>query len=76
MTTSPERMERSSEEWKASLTPEQYQVASCGGTERAFGCLLEQQGLGDVPLHLLWGPLFSSDTKFDSGTGWPSFGMV
>ena len=74
MTASPERMERSSEEWKASLTPEQYQVARCGGTERAFtGAYWNNKDSGMYHCVCCGAPLFSSDTKFDSGTGWPSF---
>jgi peptide-methionine (R)-S-oxide reductase len=74
MTTSPERLQRSSEEWKASLTPEQYQVARCGGTERAFtGAFWNNKATGMYHCVCCGSPLFSSETKFDSGTGWPSF---
>jgi len=61
-------------EWKAQLTPEQYRVLRGHGTERAGTSPLDKEyGAG---LYRCAGcdlPLFSSDTKFDSGTGWPSF---
>ena len=67
-------VERSAEEWKQSLTPEQFQVARCGGTERAFtGAYWNNKATGMYNCVCCGAPLFSSDTKFDSGTGWPSF---
>ena len=67
-------VERSAEEWKQSLTPEQFQVARCGGTERAFtGAYWNNKATGMYHCVCCGAPLFSSDTKFDSGTGWPSF---
>ena len=69
-----ERIERSTEEWMQSLTPEQYQVARCGGTERAFtGAYWNNKKTGMYHCICCDVPLFSSATKFDSGTGWPSF---
>ena len=69
-----ERIERSTEEWMQSLTPEQYQVARCGGTERAFtGAYWNNKRTGMYHCICCDVPLFSSATKFDSGTGWPSF---
>ena len=69
-----ERIERSSEEWKQSLSPEQYQVARCGGTERAFtGAYWNNKATGQYHCVCCDAPLFSSATKFESGTGWPSF---
>ena len=69
-----ERIERSTEEWMQSLTPEQYQVARCGGTERAFtGAYWNNKKKGMYHCICCDVPLFSSATKFDSGTGWPSF---
>ena len=67
-------VERSAEEWKQSLTPEQFQVARCGGTERAFtGIYWNNKATGTYHCVCCGAPLFSSETKFDSGTGWPSF---
>ena len=69
-----ERIERSTEDWMQSLTPEQYQVARCGGTERAFtGAYWNNKKTGMYHCICCDVPLFSSATKFDSGTGWPSF---
>ena len=67
-------VERSAEEWQQSLTPEQFQVARCGGTERAFtGAYWNNKATGKYHCVCCGAPLFSSETKFDSGTGWPSF---
>ena len=72
--TSPDPMERTAEEWKQSLTAEQYQVARCGGTERAFtGVYWNNKATGMYHCVCCGAPLFSSATKFESGTGWPSF---
>lgn len=69
-----EKIKKTDAEWKAELTPEQYRVLREKGTERAF--------TGKYNIHKEKGmyvcagcnsPLFSSDTKFDSGCGWPSF---
>ena len=70
----PERIERSQAEWMQSLSPEQFQVARCGGTERAFtGAYWNNKKTGLYHCICCDAPLFSSATKFDSGTGWPSF---
>ena len=72
--TSSNRLERSADEWKQELTPEQFQVARCGGTERAFsGAYWNNKSTGMYHCICCDAPLFSSKTKFDSGTGWPSF---
>ena len=72
--TSSEPIARTPEEWQESLTPEQFQVTRCGGTERAFtGAYWNNKETGMYHCVCCGAPLFSSETKFDSGTGWPSF---
>ena len=61
-------------EFRSKLTPEQYEVLRKAGTERPFTRRVRVlQGRRHVPLRRCGAELFSSDTKFDSGTGWPSF---
>ena len=73
-TSGSDRVERSPEEWKQKLTPEQFQVARKGGTERAFtGAYWNLKDSGTYHCVCCDVPLFSSSTKFESGTGWPSF---
>lgn len=61
-------------EWKDKLTPEQYQVLRQGGTERAFtGRYWDNKAEGTYTCAGCGEELFTSDTKFESGSGWPSF---
>ncbi|MDE1901368.1 MAG: peptide-methionine (R)-S-oxide reductase MsrB [Alphaproteobacteria bacterium] len=65
---------RTDEEWKKMLTPEQYDVLRCEGTERPFTSpLLNEHRKGVFACAGCGLELFNSDTKYDSGTGWPSF---
>lgn len=65
---------KSNEEWKASLTSEQYNVCRMKGTERPFtGLYHDADEVGTYQCVCCGVALFSSDTKFHSGTGWPSF---
>lgn len=60
--------------WQERLTPEQYQICRLKGTERPFsGALYNNHATGMYQCVACGQPLFSSDTKFESGTGWPSF---
>jgi len=65
---------KSETEWKQQLTPEQYQIARKKGTERAFtGEYHNTKEKGVYRCACCGTPLFSSETKYDSGSGWPSF---
>lgn len=70
----PRRVEKSDAEWRAQLTPEEYQVTRHHGTERAFSsemCAVFEPGR--YACKCCDTQLFDASTKFESGTGWPSF---
>ena len=67
-------IEKSEAEWRAQLSPEQYEVCRCSATERAFtGRFWNHKEAGTYTCAACAWPLFSSATKYDSGSGWPSF---
>lgn len=69
-----EKITKNEAEWRKQLTPEQYHVAREAGTERAFtGKYWDNHETGTYNCVCCGAPLFDSQTKFDSGTGWPSF---
>ena len=68
------KVEKTDAEWRALLTPEQFHVMREKGTERAFaGALTDNHADGMYHCGACNAPLFTSDTKFESGSGWPSF---
>jgi peptide-methionine (R)-S-oxide reductase len=68
------RVEKTEQEWKKELTPEQYRIMRKGGTERPFsGKYHDSQEEGIYRCAACGNDLFDSETKFKSGTGWPSF---
>lgn len=72
-----QKVEKPDEEWKEELSPEAYYVLRQGGTERSFTSPLNK--IYEKGTYYCVGckaPLFASETKFDSGTGWPSFNMA
>jgi peptide-methionine (R)-S-oxide reductase len=72
--TMSDKIEKTEEEWKAELTPDQYRVMREKGTERAFtGEYWNTKTHGVYHCAACALPLYSSETKFNSGTGWPSF---
>jgi len=74
MKTATEKITKTEEEWKKELSPEQYYVTRHAGTEPAFtGKYWKTKDKGTYHCVCCGAPLFESETKFDSGTGWPSF---
>ena len=70
----PQKMHLTDAEWRERLTPEQYQILREHGTERAFtGKYEKNKAAGEYVCAACGQPLFESDAKFDSGSGWPSF---
>ena len=69
-----EKVQKSDAEWREELTPEQYRVTRQKGTERAFtGKYWDHKEEGVYQCVCCGAPLFTSETKYDSGCGWPSF---
>lgn len=67
-------VDKSEDEWRKSLDPDQYRILRQGGTEPAFtGVYCDHKGDGVYACSGCHAPLFASTTKFDSGSGWPSF---
>jgi peptide-methionine (R)-S-oxide reductase len=70
----PDKVHLTDAEWRERLTPEQYRVLRQAGTERAFtGEYEKNKAPGEYVCAGCGQPLFESDAKFDSGSGWPSF---
>jgi peptide-methionine (R)-S-oxide reductase len=69
-----DKIEKSDAEWRRELSPEQYAVLREGATERAFsGALYHNHDAGTYQCGACGAPLFSSEAKYESGSGWPSF---
>ena len=72
--TKPAKIEKTEAEWRTELTPEQYRIVREKGTEPAFsGALYQNHDNGMYHCVACGAELFRSDTKFESGSGWPSF---
>ena len=69
-----DKVSKTDEEWRTELTPEQYAICRCSATERAFtGKYWDHHATGKYLCAACGAELFGSDTKFDSGSGWPSY---
>ncbi len=69
-----DKVVRSDDEWREQLSEEEFQVARCSATERAFtGRYWDEKAAGTYKCVCCKTPLFRSEAKYDSGTGWPSF---
>jgi len=76
VTTEPQTFEvdKTDEQWRQELSPQEFQVLRQAGTERAFsGAYTDTEDPGVYKCRACGNPLFASDTKFHSGSGWPSF---
>ena len=74
MTDTPKKIQKTEEEWQDQLTSEQYRVTRMKGTERPFtGEYNDNKEEGTYLCVACGAPLFSSEAKYDSGSGWPSF---
>ena len=74
MSSETQKVQKSDEEWREQLSPEEYEITRKAGTERAFtGRYWDNHEDGSYRCVCCGTELFSSGTKFDSGTGWPSF---
>lgn len=70
----PEKLQKTDQDWRAELTDQQYKVTRCSATEPPFtGEYWNNHDTGMYRCVCCGEPLFDSETKFDSGTGWPSF---
>lgn len=70
----PEKVRKTEEEWRKELSPEEYRILREKGTEPAFsGALWDNKTQGMYHCAACGTPLFESDTKYESGSGWPSF---
>jgi peptide-methionine (R)-S-oxide reductase len=70
----PDKVQKSAPEWQAQLTPEQFHITREGGTEPPFtGRYYDHKACGLYRCVCCGAPLFSSEEKYESGTGWPSF---
>lgn len=69
-----EKVEKSEQQWQQELKPDEFQITRKKGTERAFtGAYWDKHDAGEYRCKCCQLPLFDSETKYDSGSGWPSF---